>query len=404
MTILVINSGSSSIKFGLFDDSAHVRLVEGEVAQIGQGQSTFSLRWHGAWSDHENIAREVPVADHAAGLELALDAIEKATDGSAALRAIGHRVVHGGPAFTGPVIVDHAVVQSMARLEPLAPLHNPANTLGIELGLARFPALPQVAVFDTAFHHSLPEAAFRYAVPEAWYSTHQVRRYGFHGTSHAYLVRRAAQLLGRAVEEVNLITLHLGNGASATAVRGGRSVDTSMGFTPLEGLVMGTRSGDLDAAVPVFLQRHVGLEAEQVEKDLNRNSGLKGVSGVSDMREILRRREAGDDRAVLAFEMFCYRIKKYIGAYTAVLGSVDGIVFSGGIGSHQSAVRAQCCQGLTGFGIGIDPARNEGARDGSAIHLADAEVAVLVIETDEEHEIALQTCAVLSAAGAGASH
>jgi len=392
VTILVINSGSSSIKFALFDHDARTRLGDGEVTRIGEAQSRFSLRFDDRSSAGESVMSDTPVVDHEAGLRLIFDAVERA-----AVTAIGHRVVHGGASFTGPVAVDAQVLQAIRGLEPLAPLHNPPNALGIAIALARYPALPQVAVFDTAFHHRLPQPAFRYAVPESWYTTHGVRRYGFHGTSHAYLVRRAAALLERPADTLNLITLHLGNGASVAAVRGGVSVDTSMGFTPLEGLMMGTRAGDLDPAVPLFLQRHGGLDADEVETALNHHSGLKGIAGVNDMREVLRLRAAGEVSAQLAFEMFCYRVRKYLGAYTAVLETVDAVVFAGGIGTHQAVVREHCCDGLARLGIDIDPQRNRAARDGAAIQAAHSDVAVLVVETDEEHEIALQTRATLSA-------
>lgn len=396
MAILVINSGSSSIKFAVFDEAVEARIGEGEVTRIGDARGGVSLRWHDR-AAQTTVPLPAP-RDHEAGLNYIFDVIEQRPGESAALSGIGHRVVHGGARFSEPAIMDEGALEAIRRLESLAPLHNPANVLGIDLALARYPALPQVAVFDTAFHHTLPEAAFRYAVPEPWYADHDVRRYGFHGTSHAYLARRAATLLDRPVETLNLITLHLGNGASVTAVRGGKSVETSMGFTPLEGLMMGTRSGDLDPAVPLYVQRKAGLGVDEVDEALNRHSGLRAIAGVKDMREILRLRAAGDARADLAFQMFCHRVRKYIGAYTAVLGSVDAIVFAGGIGTHQGAVRERCCEGLTRLGIALDPELNRAARDGSAIQAAHAEVAALVVETDEESEIARQTHAAIAGA------
>jgi acetate kinase len=279
----------------------------------------------------------------------------------------------------------------------LAPLHNPSNLLGIEAARIRFPGIPQVAVFDTAFHQTLPPAAFRYAVPREWYDEHHVRRYGFHGTSHAHVAREAARYLGQPLEELNLITLHLGNGASVGAIREGKSIDTSMGMTPLEGLIMGTRSGDLDPAIPFYLIRQLELPLEKVENLLNKESGLKGICGFSDMREIQQQAGQGDERAVLAFDMFCYRVKKYIGAYLAVLGRLDAIVFTGGIGENSEAVRSAVCSGLRHLGITVDERRNRAATGKAAeIQEAGAPVKVLAVRTNEELEIALQSEAVVA--------
>ena len=260
--------------------------------------------------------------------------------------AVGHRVVHGGERFSEPALVDDEVVAAVEELVPLAPLHNPANLEGIAVARKLFPDLPQVAVFDTAFHHTMPEVAYTYAVPRAWRDEHHIRRYGFHGTSHAYVSREAARALGRPVEDVNVIVLHLGNGASATAVRGGASVDTSMGLTPLEGLVMGTRSGDLDPAVHMHLHRSLGWSLEDIDRALNRESGLKGLAGENDFREVMRLRAAGDAAAALAFDVYCYRIRKYVGAYYAVLGTVDAVVFTAGVGEHSPELRAAALSGL----------------------------------------------------------
>jgi acetate kinase len=293
-------------------------------------------------------------------------------------------------------VVDDEVAAAIRSLIPLAPLHNPSNLLGIEAARIRFPGIPQVAVFDTAFHQTLPPAAYRYAVPRELYDEHQVRRYGFHGTSHAHIAREAAHYLGHPPGELNLITLHLGNGASAAAIRGGKSIDTSMGMTPLEGLVMGTRSGDLDPAIPFYLIRQLALPPEKVESLLNKESGLKGVCGFSDMREIQQRAGEGDERAGLAFEMFCYRVRKYIGAYLAVLGRLDAIVFTGGIGENSGPVRRAVCDGLRHLGITVDEGKN-GAVGGKTweIQADGAPVRVLVVRTNEELEIALQAEAVV---------
>ena len=306
--------------------------------------------------------------------------------------AIGHRVVHGGEVFREATRIDGKVVEAIREQCHLAPLHNPANLVGIEVALERQPGVPQVAVFDTAFHQTLPPRAYRYAIPEEWYASHRVRRYGFHGTSHAYVAREAAARLGRPIEELNLITLHLGNGASACAIEGGRSVETSMGLTPLEGLVMGTRSGDLDPSVAGYVAGQAGLSPEKVEAALNRKSGLEGLCGASDLRDVLEREASADERAALAVDVYVHRIRKYVGAYTAVLGRVDGLVFTAGVGENSPDVRERVCDGLEGLGIRIDPARNRAQAAGSrTIHAEGGAVAILVVPTTEELEIADQT-------------
>ena len=279
---------------------------------------------------------------------------------------------------------------------PFAPLHNPGNLQGIEVALATCPGVPQVAVFDTAFHQTMPPRAFRYALPRDLYDVHRVRRYGFHGTSHAHVARRAAELLGKPPGSLNLITLHLGNGASAAAIREGKSVDTSMGMTPLEGLIMGTRCGDLDPAVPFFLGTVTGKNPVELLALLNKESGLKGICGANDMREVHRKAEEGDPSASLAIDMYCYRIRKYIGAYTAVLGRVDALVFTGGVGENDAEVRRRACEGLERLGIAVDEARN-GSPSGEPreIQREGMPVKVLVVPTNEELEIALQTIACI---------
>jgi acetate kinase len=312
------------------------------------------------------------------------------------IAAVGHRVVHGGADFADPVLVDDRLVAAVERLVPLAPLHNPANLEGIQVALKLFPDLPQVAVFDTAFHLTLPEHAYTYAVPRAWRDEHRIRRYGFHGTSHRFVAREAARLLGRGDDDANLIVLHLGNGASAAAVRAGRSVDTSMGLTPLEGLVMGTRSGDVDPALHAHLHRQLGWSLEHIDAALNRDSGVKGLSGHNDFRELVRLRNEGDPDAALAFDVYCYRIRKYVGAYYAVLGRVDAVVFTAGVGQHSSHVRAASLSGLEGLGISVDPVRNAAPVETATVVSPDgAAVAVLVVPTNEEWEIARQAVAVV---------
>ena len=394
MKILVINSGSSSIKYRLFDMAAKTELASGLVEQIGEEQSRLTHQTRNARGDMNEIVKTDAVVDHRAGFELIGLALSEsgALKDTRELSGIGHRVVHGGEKFRKPILINQKVIDTIRRLSPLAPLHNPANLLGVEVARQSAPNVPQVAVFDTAFHQSLPEHAYRYAIPQDLYETHQVRRYGFHGTSHSYVARQAAKTLGRPLDSLNLITLHLGNGASAAAVKGGKSFDTSMGMTPLEGLIMGTRSGDIDPAIIFYLKRKTGLARDDVERLLNERSGLKGICGVNDMREVEKRAGEGDMRARLAIEMVCYRIKKYIGAYFAVLGRLDALVFTAGIGEKSPLVRERSCRGLTHLGISIDPQKNDRtAKRAFDIQANDSSVRVLVIPTNEEYEIAKQT-------------
>ncbi|RKN09330.1 acetate kinase [Streptomyces radicis] len=392
--VLVLNSGSSSVKYQLLDMADRSRLATGLVERIGER----SARHVHTPADGEPRERERPVADHAEALEAAAD--ELAADGlgldSPELLAVGHRVVHGGRRFSEPTVVDDSVLAAIERLSPLAPLHNPANLEGIRTARALNPRLPQVAVFDTAFHTTLPEHAARYAIDVATADAHRVRRYGFHGTSHAYVSRRTAALLGRAPDEVNVIVLHLGNGASAAAVAGGRCVDTSMGMTPLEGLVMGTRSGDVDPAVVFHLARNGGMALDDIDRLLNQRSGLAGLCGDNDMREILARRDAGDERARLAFDVYIHRLRRYIGAYYAVLGRVDALVFTAGVGENAAPVRAAAVAGLGSLGLAIDEGLNSARTRGPRLISPEyARVAVAVVPTDEELEIATQTFALV---------
>jgi len=388
--VLVVNAGSSSLKYSLVDAESGDAPATGLIERIGE--STGKLRHSGPDGDTEE---ERKVSDHEDALRWAMHAFE--THGpsldDAGLAAVGHRVVHGGDRFSEPALIDDSLVQAVEALVPLAPLHNPANLEGIEVARRLFPDLPQVAVFDTAFHHTLPRHAYTYAVPREWAEEHHIRRYGFHGTSIAFVVRAAADLLGRPLAECRFIVLHLGNGASATAVDGGRSVETSMGLTPLEGLVMGTRSGDIDPAVPGHLNRHLGWSVEDIDRMLNKESGLKGLLGANDFRELLRSRADGDERAQLAFDVYCHRLRKYVGAYYAVLGRVDAIVFTGGVGEHSADVRAAALDGLSRLGIDVDPAMNAASESG-ARRVGTGEVQVLVVPTDEEWEIARQALEV----------
>ena len=394
MKVLVINSGSSSIKYQLFDMSDQKVLAAGLLEQIGESESRLTHRTLTAGGTWEKIIKVEKVAGHQEGFGL----IGTVLTGSGAIKetgelyGIGHRVVHGGEKFHKPTIINQDVIAIIRELIPLAPLHNPANLLGIEVTLEAAPDVPQVAVFDTAFHQSIPAHAFRYAIPTDLYENHHVRRYGFHGTSHYYVARQAAIHLKRPLESLNLITLHLGNGASAAAIKSGKSVDTSMGMTPLEGLIMGTRSGDIDPAIIFYLGRITGLTQDQVESLLNKHSGLKGICGVNDMREIQKLAEEGEESARLAIEMYCYRIKKYIGAYYTVLGHVDALVFTAGIGENAADVRLRSCAGLAQIGIEMDKNKNTRKTNGVLeIHSDRSTVNILVIPTDEELEIAVQT-------------
>ncbi|MGW7423433.1 acetate kinase [Streptomyces sp. NPDC054813] len=395
--VLVLNSGSSSLKYQLLDMRDSSRLAVGLVERIGE--HTSRLR-HTCLTSGDAREHSGPIDSHDAALKAVSE--ELAKDGlgldSPELAAIGHRVVHGGMFFTEPTVVDDEVLTEIERLIPVAPLHNPANLTGIRTARALRPDLPQVAVFDTAFHTSMPEAAARYAIDPKIADRHRIRRYGFHGTSHAYVSRATARLLGKTPEEVNVIVLHLGNGASASAVEGGRCVDTSMGLTPLEGLVMGTRSGDLDPAVIFHLARVGGMSMDEIDTLLNKGSGLFGLCGDNDMREIRRRIDEGDEQAKLAFDIYIHRLKKYIGAYYAVLGRVDAVAFTAGVGENAAPVREAAVAGLEGLGLAVDPELNAVRTDGPRlISPADARVAVAVVPTDEELEIATQTYALVCA-------
>lgn len=384
--VLVVNAGSSSLKYSLVDPASGVAVGHGLVERIGEEMGDF--QHHGPSGEHKVHA---PIPTHEAALDLALGAF--ADHGPSLVdvpvSAVGHRAVHGGDRFSEPALVTDDLLATIESLVPLAPLHNPANIEGMRVALKAFPDVPHVAVFDTAFHHSLPAHAYTYALPHAFATENGIRRYGFHGTSVAFVSRAAAAFLDKSAEETNLIVLHLGNGASATAVAGGRSVETSMGMTPLEGLVMGTRSGDIDPALHAHLHRQLGWSLDEIDRVLNRESGLKGLVGHGDVRELVRLRNEGDPQARLAFDVYCHRIRKYVGAYYAVLGTVDAIVFTGGVGENASDVREAVLLGLEQLGIEVDPDFNA-ARSGSPRNIAtpDGKVAVLVVPTNEEWEIA----------------
>ncbi|MFD6886178.1 acetate/propionate family kinase [Streptomyces sp. NPDC059957] len=398
--VLVLNSGSSSVKYQLLDMADSSRLAVGLVERIGEETSRLvhePLTGPGAAGGKRVTTG--PIADHGAALRAV--AAELAADGlgldSPELAAVGHRVVHGGTKFTHPTLIDDAVLAEIRALIPLAPLHNPANVTGIEVARELRPDLPQVAVFDTAFHSTMPEHVARYAIDAATADKYAIRRYGFHGTSHAYVARATARLLGKAEEDVNVIVLHLGNGASASAVHGGVCVETSMGLTPLEGLVMGTRSGDLDPAVVFHLARVGGMSVDEIDSLLNKKSGLLGLCGDNDMREVQRRAAEGDASARLALASYIHRLKKYIGAYSAVLGRVDAVAFTAGVGENSSEIREMALAGLAELGLALDLEANSVRSPEPRLVSAEyARVAVAVVPTDEELEIASQTYALVT--------
>jgi acetate kinase len=394
MKILVLNSGSSSIKFRLFHVDDWRVAASGAATRIGEASGRIVVSWTDAAGETRSREEASAIESHHAGMQRIGAALHETgvLGGADELLAVGHRVVHGGEAFHAPTVVDDDVIAAIRQMIPLAPLHNPANLDGILVARELFPGVPQVAVFDTAFHQTMPRTAYRYAIPGYLYREHHVRRYGFHGTSHHYVAKQAAQMLGKPLSQCNLITLHLGNGASATAIRDGASVDTSMGMTPLEGLVMGSRCGDIDPAVHFYLCRHLGFDNDTLDDLLNRQSGLLGLCGVNDMREVHRLAEGGDEDAELALGVTCHRLKKYIGAYAALLGRVDALVFTGGIGENDAEIRDCACAGLQQLGILLGGDRNpQPLASRGLISAAESRVKVFVIPTDEELEIAHET-------------
>ena len=397
MKILVLNCGSSSIKYQVFAMPEGEVLAKGLVQRIGEEESAISQT--GPTGDR---GRATPIADHATGLELAVELLTAGDDAPLHdvhdIKAVGHRVVHGGEHFTETAVIDDEVIDAIEAHVELAPLHNPPNLLGIRVARELLPEVPQVAVFDTAFHQTMPPCAYLYAHPRALYEQERIRRYGFHGTSHRYVAARAAAVLGRRLRETNLITCHLGNGASVAAIENGRSVDSSMGLTPLEGLVMGTRCGDIDPAIIFHLERTSDRSVDELDRMLNKQSGLLGLSGKSnDVRELLELTDQGDRDAAVALDVFCYRLKKYVGAYTAALGRVDALVFTAGVGENSPFVRERVCAGLGVLGMELDAGKNESAKGEADISSAGSRTRVLVVPTDEEKLIAQDACALVGA-------
>ena len=393
MWTLVLNCGSSSVKFAVLNPGTGEQAFSGLAERLGSPGARVVITRGG-----QRTETATPNAEYAGAFGALLSELDH-LDLTPQVQVVGHRVVHGGHLFSAPALIDEAVLEGVRACIPLAPLHNPANLAGIEAAQRAFPELPQVAVFDTAFHQSMPPLAYRYAVPEAWYTRHGVRRYGFHGTSHAYVAQEAARLLGRPLETLNLITAHLGNGCSVAALAGGKSVDTSMGLTPLEGLVMGTRSGDVDPNLHDYLARQAGLSLEQVTAALNRQSGLLGLSGLgSDMRELEQAAADGHEGARLAIEVFVYRLAKSIAGMTAALPTLDALVFTGGIGENSGGVRAAVISRLHLLGFELDGAANAAAVRGQSGQIGTpGSTPALVIATNEELMIAREAVQLLAA-------
>lgn len=393
-SVLVINAGSSSLKYKVVDPGSGAVFAQGIAERIGERDSRLTHVVDGVEG-----TEQVDLPDHHAAARMVVDRF--AADGvdlqDAGLAAVGHRVVHGGRRFFEPTVLDAGVIEQIRGLNALAPLHNPVNLVGIEAASELLPQVPAVAVFDTAFFHDLPERAARYAIDVDVADEHDVRRYGFHGTSHRYVSSRASELLDGDPATLRQIVLHLGNGASISAIRGGRPIDTSMGMTPLEGLVMGTRSGDIDPGALLHLQRAGAMSVDEIDRLLNKESGLRGLCGVNDFRDIALRIEGGDPAARLALEIYVHRLRHYLGAYLVALGGVDVITFTAGVGENSAMVRAAALAGLEGFGIVLDAERNDAAASSARrISTDDSAVTVLVIPTDEELEIARESVAALA--------
>lgn len=398
MKILVINAGSSSLKYQLIDMDGEVLLAKGLCERIGiDGKFTYKPQLPGK----ETLdAVDVPMPTHNEAIQAVLDALVDPRNGVVGsmreIDAVGHRVVHGGEKFAKSVVIDDEVMAAIEECNPLAPLHNPANIIGIKACRALMPGVPMVAVFDTAFHQTMPPVAYTYALPYEYYETDKVRRYGFHGTSHKYVAQRAADMLGKPIEDLKLISCHLGNGSSVTAVDGGKSVDTSMGFTPLAGVPMGTRSGDLDAGILEYLMNKYGMSITEMLDILNKKSGVQGVSGVSsDFRDLENAHREGNERAGLAVDLFNYGVKKLIGAYAAAMGGVDAILFTAGVGENSASQRMAIASGLEFMGVKMDADANNVRGVEQVISAPDSKVKVLLIPTNEELMIATDTAALV---------
>ncbi len=396
MKVLVINCGSSSLKYQVLDMTNETLLAKGLVERIGMETAVITHEKNG-----EKFKKELPIDTHKVAIGLVLDAILDKEHGVVSdlseIGAVGHRVAHGGEKNDKSALIDDALLKSIEECVELAPLHNPANLLGINACRELMPNTPMVAAFDTAFHQTMPEESFIYALPYEYYEKYRVRRYGFHGTSHKYVSLRAAKMLGKSVEELKIVTCHLGNGASVAAIKNGKCIDTSMGFTPLEGLVMGTRCGDIDPAIVTYIAEKEGLDNNGINDVLNKKSGVFGISGVSsDFRDLEDAAEQGNKRAQLAIDAFAHRVKRYIGAYIAELNGADAIVFTAGIGENDKAMREKICDGLDNLGIKLDLAKNDIRGEEKVISTDDSKVKVLLIPTDEELMIARDTLKLAS--------
>ncbi|MBG07442.1 MAG: acetate kinase [Halobacteriovoraceae bacterium] len=401
MKILVLNAGSSSLKYKLFDLDSNLVLASGLVEKIGEERAHLIYEAQ----NKEAYEEEAPFKNHKEALEkiisLLLDKKLGVLKSVSELQGVGHRVVHGGESFKTPCKVNEEVLKGIENMIPLAPLHNPPNLEGLKVSMSLFSEVPQVAVFDTSFHQTMPKYAFRYALPEELYEKHGLRRYGFHGTSHHYVAKEASKYLKIPFEKLNAITFHLGNGGSMAAIKDGKSIDTSMGMTPLEGLVMGTRSGDIDPAIPFFLERELKMDLTTIDKLLNKKSGLKGICGKNDIRDISELSKIGDEKATLALKIYSYRIKKYLGAYLTLLPNLDTLIFTAGIGENSTLVREMILKDLNHLGIHLDQEKNKHVKRGTIqeIQADDKEqklTKILVVPTDEEKEIASQTKAILN--------
>ena len=400
MNILVINCGSSSLKYQLLDMTDKSAVAMGLIERIGEDMGSVTQKSHPDTGQEQKFGGKLPIPDHAEAMRLVLDKLVDPEWGVIKdlneIDAIGHRVVQGGEDIIEPVLVDQDVIEAIRKNIPLGPLHNPAHLAGIEGAMKLLPGIPNVVVVDTEFHQTMPKKAYLYPVPMELYTELKVRKYGFHGTSHKYVTKAAAAYLGKPVDQVNLITAHLGNGCSMAAVKKGKCVDTSMGLTPLAGLMMGTRCGNIDPAVLPFVAEHKGVSLTEIDTMLNKKSGLLGICGMNDMRDIHAARESGDESAQLAFEMFAYRVKTTIGAYLAVVGEIDALIFTAGIGENDSFAREEACAGLEHLGIKIDSEKNNARLPGVRnISAKDSRVAVLIVPTDEELEIAQATMAIV---------
>ncbi|TRX60603.1 acetate kinase [Fulvivirga sp. M361] len=392
MKVLVLNAGSSSLKYQLFQLPEKQVLASGSVERIGESKSGIKHKVYQSGSASGKITLEVEIPDHKVGLEkiarLLLHGNTSVIKDQEEIEVVGHRVVHGAEKFSRPTLVDAGVLDELRKLSYLAPLHNPANITGIEVSMQVFKKAQQVAVFDTAFHQTLPSHVYRYAVPNELYTKHGFRAYGFHGTSHRYVSREAASFLGIDNDSFNAISIHLGNGCSMTAVKEGKSIDTSMGLTPMGGLMMGTRPGDFDPSLILFLGHALKMNFDEVDKLLNKNSGLKGITGENDLREVIKQYEENDPQAQLAIHMYIYRIRKYIGAYAVALGRVDAVIFTAGVGENSPFIRKEVCTELDILGIQLDEALNSApSEETREIQHEDSRVKLLVVPTNEELEI-----------------